>query len=54
MKKFKVQTQDSVMFISRIFVLEGESKEEVLQYIKLKFPNSYVQKIEEVAPEGTR
>lgn len=48
MKKFRVQTQDSILFTSRVFVVEASSKEELLEEIKSKFPNSHVQKIDEV------
>lgn len=48
MRRFKVKTEDMILFTTRVIVAEAASKEALLEEIKTKFPNSKVLNVEEV------
>jgi hypothetical protein len=53
-RTFKVKTEDTILFISRVFVLEGEDKQQIEAVIKQKYPNSIIKSVEEVMKEDER
>lgn len=52
MTKFKIKTKDSILFMSRVFVLEADSKEAALEQVKKDYPNSHVIAISEEEPSN--
>jgi len=49
--KFKVKTQDAILLMSRVFVLDASSKEEAVEKVKRDYPNSHIMAISEEEPD---
>jgi glycerol-3-phosphate responsive antiterminator len=47
MTRFKVKTQDTILFVKRVFVLEATSLEAAKEQVKRDYPNSYILAISE-------
>ena len=45
--RFRVQTEDTILLINRVIVLEAESAKLALEQVASKYPNSKIINIEE-------
>lgn len=45
--KYKVETEDTILFVTRIIVLQAEDEKRVRELVKEKYPNSRIRSIKE-------
>lgn len=49
--RFRVETEDTILFITRVIVMRAEDEKQVRELIKEKHPNSRIKSIKEYEGE---